>query len=106
MHDEETVRQIYDRLMILVSNIRSLGSMKCDDHKVTNKLLRAFRPRNPTLTTMIRRDPKFKTKTPNQILGEILHQELVERDVAKSLSHNMNKSIALNASSSDKVEST
>jgi hypothetical protein len=55
---------------------------------------------------MIRRDPKFKTKTPNQILGEILHQELVERDVAKSLSHNMNKSIALNASSSDKVEST
>jgi hypothetical protein len=26
MHDEETVRQIYDRLMVLVSDIRSLGS--------------------------------------------------------------------------------
>jgi hypothetical protein len=26
MHDEETVRQMYDRLMVLVSDIRSLGS--------------------------------------------------------------------------------
>jgi hypothetical protein len=106
MHDEETVRQMYDRLMVLVSDIRSLGSTEWKDHKVTNKLLRAFTPRNPTLTTMIRRDPKFKVKTPNQLLGEILHQELVDRDVAKSLSHKMNKNVALNTSSSDKVESS
>jgi len=70
------------------------------------KLLRAFTPRNPTLATMIRRDPKFKTKTPNQLLGEILHQELVERDVAKSLSHKMTKSVALNATPSIPVESS
>jgi len=73
---------------------------------VTKKLLRAFTPRNPTLATMIRRDPKFKTKTPNQLLGEILHQELVERDVAKSLSHKMTKSVALNATRSIPVESS
>jgi hypothetical protein len=54
---------------------------------------------------MIRRDLKLKIKIPNQLLGEILHQELVERDVAKSLSHKLNKNVALNASSSDKVES-
>jgi hypothetical protein len=70
------------------------------------KLLRAFTSSNPTLTTMIRRDPKFKTKTPNQLLGEILHQELVERDVAKSLSHKINKNVVLNATSSGKVESS
>jgi hypothetical protein len=75
-------------------------------YKVIKKLLRAFTPRNHTLATMIRRDPKFKIKTPNQFLGEILHQELVERDVAKSLSHKVNKNVALNASSSDKVESS
>jgi len=40
-------------------------------------LLRAFTPRNPTLATIIRRNPKFKTKTPNQLLVEILHQEIV-----------------------------
>jgi hypothetical protein len=54
MHDEEIVRQMYDR---------SLGSTEWDDHKVTKKLLRAFTPRNPTLATMIRRDAKFKTNS-------------------------------------------
>jgi hypothetical protein len=90
MSDEEIVRQMYDRLMVLVSDFRSLGSTEWDR----------------TLATMIRRDPKFKTKTPNQLLGEILHQELVEIDVAKSLSHKITKNVALNASSSDKVESS
>jgi hypothetical protein len=78
MHYEETVRQMCDRLMILVSDIRSLGSTEWEYHKVTKKLFRAFTPRSPTLTIMIRRDPKFKIKTPNQLLGEILYQELVE----------------------------
>ncbi|PUZ66511.1 hypothetical protein GQ55_3G316900 [Panicum hallii var. hallii] len=90
MHDEETI-----------SWKHGMG-----DYKVTKKLLRAFTPRNPTLATMIRRNPKFKVKTPNQLLGEILHQELVERDVAMSFSHKVNKNVALNASSSDKVESS
>ena len=90
VNDDETVTQMYERLMVLVSDIAALGSTEWDDHKVTKKLLRAFTPRNPTLATMIRRDPKFKTKTPNQLLGEILHQELVERDMAKSLSHKVN----------------
>ncbi|RCV25557.1 hypothetical protein SETIT_5G176100v2 [Setaria italica] len=75
-----------------------------EEETVTKKMLRAFTPRNPTLATMIRRDPSFKTKTPNQLLGEILHQKLVERDVAKSLSMRMNKSLALNASSSQMIE--
>jgi hypothetical protein len=42
--------------------------------------------------------------TPNQLLGEILHQELVDQDVEKSLSLKMNKILALNASSSEVVE--
>jgi hypothetical protein len=106
MHDEETMRQMYDRLMVLVLDIRPLGRTEWEDHKVIKKLLRAITPRNPTLATMIKRDPKFKVKTPNQLFGEIFHQELVERDVAKSLSHKVNKNVALNASSNDKVESS
>jgi hypothetical protein len=93
MHDEKTVRQMYDRLIILVSDIRSLRSTELDDHKVINKLLRTSTPRNPILATLIRRDPKFKIKTPNQLPGEIFHQELVERDIAKSLSHKVNKNV-------------
>ena len=106
MSDDETVTQMYERLMVLASDIASLGSTEWDDHKVTKKFLRAFTPRNYTLATMIRGDPKFKTKIPNQLLGEILHQELVERDVAKSLSHKVTKSVALNATPSIPVESS
>jgi hypothetical protein len=42
--------------------------------------------------------------TPNQLLGEILHQELVDQDVEKSLTLKMNKSLSLNASSSEVME--
>ncbi|RCV10442.1 hypothetical protein SETIT_2G112800v2 [Setaria italica] len=106
MFEEEIVRQMFDRLMLLVPDIRSLGSTDWDDHKVTKKMLRDFTPRNPTLATMIRRYPSFKAKTPNQLLSEILHQELVERDVAKSLSVRMKKSVSLNVSSSAMIESS
>jgi hypothetical protein len=42
--------------------------------------------------------------TPTQLLGEILHQELVDQDVEKPLTLKMGKSLALNASSSEVVE--
>jgi hypothetical protein len=90
--------------MVLISDIRALGSQDWDDSKFTKKLLRAFAPKDKNLTTMIRRDPRYPTMTPNQLLGEILHQELVDQDVEKSLSLKMNKSLALNASFSEVVE--
>jgi hypothetical protein len=104
MKDGETVREMYDRLMLLVSDISALGSQDWDDSKVTKKLLRALAPKDKNLAAMIRRDPNYHKMTPNQLLGEILHQELVDQDVEKSLSLKMNKSLALNASSSEVVE--
>jgi hypothetical protein len=104
MKDGQTVREMYDWLMLLVSDIRALGSVDWDDSKVTKKLLRAFALKDKNLATMIRRDPNYHKMTPNQLLGEILHQELVDQDVEKSLSLKMNKSLALNASSSEVVE--
>jgi hypothetical protein len=104
MKDGETEREMYDRLMLLVSDIRALGSVDWDDSKVTKKLLRAFPPKDKNLAEMIRRDPNYHKMTPNQLLGEIFHQELVDQDVEKSLSLKMNKSLALNDSSSEVVE--
>jgi hypothetical protein len=104
MKDGETMREMYDRLMLLVSDIRALGSDDWDDSKVTKKLLRAFALKDKNLAAMIRRDQNYYKMTPNQLLGEILHQELVNQDVEKSLSLKMNKSLALNASSSEVVE--
>jgi hypothetical protein len=86
MKYEETMRPMYDRLMLLISDIRSLGSNDCEDSKVTKKLLRAFTLKNPNLAIMIRRDPNYYHMTPNQLLSEMLHQEVVDLDVEKSLS--------------------
>jgi hypothetical protein len=104
MKDGETVQEMYDRLMVLVSDIRALGSKDWDDSKITKKLLRAFAPKDKNLMQMIRRDPRYPTMTPTQLLGEILHQELVDQDVEKSLTLKMGKSLALKASSSEMVE--
>jgi hypothetical protein len=104
MKDGETIQEMYDRLMVLVSDIRALGSQDWDDSKVTKKLLRAFAPKDKNLTAMIRRDPRYPTMTPTQILGEILYQELVDQDVEKSLTLKMGESLALNAISSEVVE--
>jgi hypothetical protein len=100
----ETVREMFYRLMLLISDIKALGSDDWDDSKVTKKLLRAFTLKNPNLATMVRRDPNYYKMTPNQLLGEILHQELVDQDAEKLLSLKVNKSLALNASSSEVVE--
>jgi hypothetical protein len=94
MKDGETVREMYDRLMVLVSDIGALGSKDWDDSKVTKNLLRAFAPKDKNLMSMIRRDTRYPTMKPNQLLGEILHQELVDQDVEKSLTLKMNKSLA------------
>jgi hypothetical protein len=37
MKEDETVRQMYDRLMLLVSDIRSLGSTDWEDCKVSQR---------------------------------------------------------------------
>ena len=60
MNDDETMTQMYERFMVLVLDIATLGSTEWDDHKVTKKLHRAFTPRNPTFATMIRRDTKSR----------------------------------------------
>jgi phosphoribosylformylglycinamidine (FGAM) synthase PurS component len=104
MKDGETVREMYDRLMFLVSDIRALGSDDWEDSKFTKKLLRAFTPKDKNLASMIRRGPNYYKMTPNQLLGQTLHQELVDQDVENSLSLKMNKSLALNSISSDVVE--
>jgi hypothetical protein len=68
MKDGETVREMYDRLMLLVLDIRALGSNHWDDSKATKKFLRAFTLKKPNLATMIRRDPNYYNMTPINFL--------------------------------------
>jgi hypothetical protein len=68
MKDGETMREMYDRFMVLVSDIRALRSNDCEDSKVVKNLLRAFTLKDKNLAAMIRRDPNYYKMTPINIL--------------------------------------
>ena len=65
MNKDETVDQMYNRLKLLVTEIRGLGCRDWDDAKFAKKLLRLFAPRNPMLATFVRSNPNFKTMKPS-----------------------------------------
>jgi hypothetical protein len=67
MKDGETMREMYDRLMVLVSDIRALRSNDCEDSKVVKKFLRAFTLKDKNLAAMIR-DPNYYKMTPINFL--------------------------------------
>ena len=46
MKKDETIQQMHDRLTLLVTEIKTLGSKDWDDFKVTKKMLRAYAPKN------------------------------------------------------------
>uniref|UniRef100_A0A0A9CGL7 CCHC-type domain-containing protein n=1 Tax=Arundo donax TaxID=35708 RepID=A0A0A9CGL7_ARUDO len=99
---------MHTRLIKLINRIRAFGSKNWSDHKVVKRLLRAFSVRNLTLTTIIRKDPDFKRMTPDDVLGQICHYELMEQEAqhVKQLSKlNLsakNKEAALKASKKSK----
>jgi hypothetical protein len=77
MKDGETVQEMYDRIMVLVSDIRALGSKYWDDSNVTKKLLRAFAPKDKNLMQMIRRDPRYPKMTPLNFLEKYYIKNLL-----------------------------
>jgi hypothetical protein len=97
MNDEETTQQMFDRLMVLVNNIRALGSGDWDDYKVTKKLLAAYSPKNFNIAAMIRRDKSFKKMSPILLLSELIQHENAEKDMLARLNKKGKKGIALKA---------
>ena len=53
MKKDETLQQMHDRLNLLVTEIRTLGSKDWDDFKVTKKMLRAYAPKNSMVASFI-----------------------------------------------------
>ena len=46
---EEGPQEMFDRLMVLVGQIKGLGCKDLDDHKVVKVMLEAYSPRNETM---------------------------------------------------------
>jgi hypothetical protein len=102
MKKDESLKEMHDRLKLLVTEIRMLGSKDWDERKVTKKMLRAYAPKNPMLATMIRDKRKFKHMLPMELFNKLQFNNL---DVSKSIEQSEVKAIALKAEPSKKNES-
>jgi hypothetical protein len=105
MKKDESLKEMHDRLKLLVTEIWMLGSKNWDEHKVTKKMLRAYAPKNPMLATMIRDKRKFKHMLPMELFNKLQFHEMNNLDVSKSIEQSEVKAIALKAEPSKKNES-
>ena len=106
MKKDETLQQMHDRLTLLVTETRTLGSKDWDDFKVTKKMLRAYAPKNPMLATIIRGKESYRKMKPINLLNELQFHEMNNLDVAKSIGQDEVKTIALKAEPSKTVETS
>jgi len=106
MKKDETIQQMHDRLTLLVTEIKTLGSKDWDDFKVTKKMLRAYAPKNPMLATYIRGKESYRKIKPINLLNELQFHEMNALDVAKSIGQDEVKTIALKAEPSKTVKTS
>jgi hypothetical protein len=102
---------MFDRLMVIVGKIRGLGGDELDDLYVLKVMLEALAPRNPTLVTLIREKKRFEEFYPNDVLGSILTNKLMDKEIQHrkkigELEANLNnlkvKDVALHTNKSSK----
>ena len=97
---------MHDRLTLLVTEIRTLDSKDWDDLKVTKKMLRAYAPKNLMLATIIRGKESYRKMKPINLLNELYFHEMNDLDIAKSISKDEVKTIALKAEPNKTVEAS
>jgi hypothetical protein len=71
---------MYNRLKTMVNQVRNLGRTKWDDHKMVKVILRSLVFRNPTQVQLIRRDPRYKQMSPDEVIGKFVSFELMIKD--------------------------
>ena len=106
MRKDEIVQQMHNRLTLLVTDIKALGSKDWDDFKVTKKMLITYAPKNPMLTTFIGGKDNYKKMKPINLLSTLQFHEMNALDVAKSIAKEEEvNTIALKAEPSKTVGS-
>ena len=80
MGENETPSEMYNRLNLLVNEIKGLGNKEMTDGFIVKRMLRAITPRNVTLVTLIRERDDFDKLTPHDVLGRILAHDLMQQE--------------------------
>ena len=103
---KESCKEVYDRLMVLINEARSLGSEKWGDKEVTSKLLRTYEPTHVLFSGMLTRDKSIYSASSAEVLGELVAQEDKEKRVALTLEEDKKKGVALKVTIGDQPESS
>jgi hypothetical protein len=77
LNQGEEPQAMYNRLKILVNQVRNLGSTKWDDHEMVQVILRSLIFLNPTQVQLIRGDPRYKLMSPEEVIGKFVSFELM-----------------------------
>jgi hypothetical protein len=80
LNQGEELQAMYNRLKILVNQVRNLGSTKWDDHEMVKVILRFLVFRNPTQVQLIHGDPRYKLTSPEEVIGKFVSFELMIKD--------------------------
>jgi hypothetical protein len=74
MKDDESILEIFHRLLVIVIDLKDLGE-KINDDDVSHWFLMCLPPRLEMLRLLIIRGG-LKELTPNQVLGDVMTQEI------------------------------
>jgi hypothetical protein len=76
MYDDGMPHEMFNRLKKLVNKARALGSKKCSDRMLMERLIMAYTPMNYNVVALIRQDPAYKKMTSDDVLGRIMNHEM------------------------------
>jgi hypothetical protein len=104
---------MYNRLKMMVNQVRNLRSTKWDDTEMVKVILRSLVFCNPTQVQLIRRDPRYKLMSPEEVIGNFVSFELMIKDSKHIVNLEQGatstpevKLVAFNAMEEKKEEST
>jgi hypothetical protein len=76
----EEPQAMYNRLKVMVNQVRNLGSTKWDDHEMVKVILRSLVFCNPTQVQLICGDHRYKLMSPEKVIGKFVSFELMIKD--------------------------
>jgi hypothetical protein len=77
LNQGEEPQAMYNRLKILVNQVRNLERTKWDDHEMVKVILRSLVFRNRMQVQLIRGDPRYKLMSPEEVIGKFVSFELM-----------------------------
>jgi hypothetical protein len=76
----EEPQVMYNRLKMMVNQVRNLGRTKWNDHEMVKVILRSLVFHNPPQVQLIRGDPRYKQMSPEEVINKFVSFELMIKD--------------------------